>query len=480
MMKKTINHTLSKKRKSAVCCGCLIALAITILLPFSSLQAAPSLSPFKSLAYQTDSRAMGARSLEEGGPVFRDTIQIPGAIWVRLQFGDCHLGAKSYVVITSLEDGLDQHLNSKSMADYRNRSAFFNGDGVTVELYTDPEDENVFITIDTVYYGEPQEFGSGATEDGELLPKVICGSDDRTAASDPAVGRFVFFDFSSNMVAKCTAWIAASGAYLSAGHCFQRSDYGDPDLLEFNVPLSDADGSPNFADPDDQYPIDLTSFLRHENGQGDDYSVFDCNPNSDTGLLPVQGQNDFFRTAKVADLSTPTSIRITGYGIDDGTANRTLQTDAGPYITENGSGSVVSVEYQVDTMSGNSGGPVIINGTETSLGVHAHGGCDPGSGEGNHGTSFENNALESALQNFFGSNVKYVDVGHPISPGLENGTVLRPYDTVLEGVTSASSGAQIRIAAGTYSSAAGNTFTLGDDGKSMLLLAPVGSVIIGN
>jgi V8-like Glu-specific endopeptidase len=345
-----------------------------------------------------------------------------------------------------------------------------------VALYADPGDENVFVTIDELYFGEPGD----AAEDGELMPEELCGGDNRVSVVDPAVGRFVYFDYASNMVAKCTVWIASSGAYLSAGHCFQRSDYGDPDLLEFNVPLSDADGSPNFADPDDQYPVDLTSYLRHENGAGDDYSVFDCNPNSDTGLLPVQGQNDFFRTAKVGDIATPTTIRVNGYGVDDGTVNRTLQTDAGPYITENGSGSVVSVEYQVDTMSGNSGGPVIVNGTETSIGVHTHAGCDPVSGDGNHGTSFENDALESALQNFFGSNVKYVDVGHPISPALENGTVLRPYDTVLEGVTTVSSGGQVRIVAGTYSAAAGNTLTLGADGKSMLLLAPVGSVTIGN
>lgn len=477
-MKKEKFHR-SGYRLSAGLWGILILMAGILLLLCSPLQAAPSLSPFYSLAYPVDSRTTGEKALEEEGPVFRETIQIPGAVWVRIKFGDCHLGAKSYVVITSLEDGSDQHLNSESMADYRYRSAFFNGDGVTVELYADPCDEDVFITIDAVYYGEPEFPEDGAAEDGQL-PMELCGPDTRVAVTDPAVGRFVFFDYASNMVAKCTVWIASSGAYLTAGHCFQRSDYGDPDLLEFNVPLSDADGTTNFADPDDQYPVDLTSYVRHENGLGDDYSVFDCNPNSDTGLLPVQGQNDFFRTAKVADLTTPATIRINGYGVDDGTANRTLQTDTGPYITENGSGSDVDVEYQVDTMSGNSGGPVILYGTETSIGVHTHGGCNPTYDEGNHGTSFENNALESALQNFFGSNVIYVDVGHPISSALENGTVLRPYDTVLEGITAATSGDQIRIVAGTYSKAAGNTFTLGADGKSMLLLAPVGTVTIGN
>ena len=42
------------------------------------------------------------------------------------------------------------------------------------------------------------------------------------------------------------------------------------------------------------------------------------------------------------------------------------------------------------------------------------------------------------------------------------------------------SGGIVSIVAGTYTAAAGNTFTIGDDGKSMTIDAPVGTVNIGN
>jgi V8-like Glu-specific endopeptidase len=479
-----IRIRISENQRHRVLIGWCVFLSL-VLIAFASVSpanAAASLGRFKTMPWPSDSRSASAfrtEDLEAGSPAYQETIRVPGAIWLRIQFGACDLGSRSHVVITSLEDGGDQRFDSGSMADYRNRTAFFNGDAVTVELFPAPGEDSVYITIEAIYYGEPGEDEGTAMEDEDPALEELCGSDNRVTTTDPAVGRFVFFDASSNMVAKCTAWIASSGAHLSAGHCFQRTDYGDPDLLEFNVPLSDADGSPNFADPDDQYPIDLTSWVRHENGAGDDYSVFDCNVNSDTGFLPVQGQNDFFRTAKVADITTPSTIRITGYGVDGGTVNRVLQTDTGPYVGQYGSGSIVTVEYQVDTMSGNSGGPVIVYGTETSIGVHTHAGCDPPTGNGNQGTSFENDALESALQNFFGTYVRYVDAYHPIASALENGTVLRPYDTVSEAVAVASSGNHIRIVNGTYSSAADSSLLLGADGKSLLLLAPVGSVTIG-
>ncbi|MFH1243898.1 MAG: hypothetical protein V1689_16275 [Pseudomonadota bacterium] len=136
-------------------------------------------------------------------------------------------------------------------------------------------------------------------------------------------------------------------------------------------------------------------------------------------------------------------------------------------------------EYVVDTREGNSGAPVIVYGTSTTIAIHTHGGCNP-LGEGNHGTSFENNDLENAIQAFPGSNVVYADVRHPISSSLENGTVLRPYDTVKEAVDAVPNHGIVSIVRGTYTAAAGNTFTLGADGKAMAIVAPVGTVTIGD
>lgn len=41
-------------------------------------------------------------------------------------------------------------------------------------------------------------------------------------------------------------------------------------------------------------------------------------------------------------------------------------------------------------------------------------------------------------------------------------------------------GGQVAIVKGSYPASAGNTFTAGGDGKAMTLIAPVGTVTIGN
>lgn len=453
-----------------------MTILITGFLLFSGMSTtATAMDSFNALSYSWDSRSdTGVPDDASGTVIYTETIDIPGGVWMRLQFGEGFLGENSFIRIVSLQNQGNQVLNTESLSHYRNRSAFFNGGNLTVELVADPSDNGVFITIDKIYFKSYEEPGPG-------VESICGGTDDRVVATDPAIGRFIYFDVTNNMIAKCTVWISSGGAYLSAGHCFSRSDVGDPDLLEFNVPLSNPNGNPNFSDPDDQYPVDIASVIRVEDGTGNDYSVFDCNPNSNTGLLPVQGQNDFYRPAKISDIHSPATIRITGYGIDNGILNRTLQTHTGPYLTENTwSSSQVSVEYQVDTRSGNSGGPVIINGTKTAIGIHTHAGCNLDENQGNHGTSFGNNNLASALTNFFGPNVTYVDVAHPVFTAPENGTVFKPFDTVLEGITHAVTGSEIRIVQGGYPKSDGNTFTVGEDGKSLLLTTPAGVVTIGH
>ena len=488
---------------------------LAVMLSCANLYAQDQI-PFHTQKYSLDSRATvqtlqaTAQGTEDGqsGARFEQVIQVPGANWLRLEFGDHDLGESGYIVLTSSEDGGRQRMDAGALVNYRNRSAFFNGDTVILQLFDQAGSADIFITVTDIYFGLPGDrekaqplqrpaLDQPHKQDALVIqPEEICGStDDRVAASVPrATGRFVFFDPANNYIAKCTAWIAAYGIHFSAGHCFQRVFEGDPELMEFDVPDSDANGDPNFADPEDQYPVDVANFDavddRNENGLGDDWAVFRVNANSNSGLRPIEGRNNYFHMAKPADVSVP-SITISGYGIDTGTANRTLQTDNGPYLGETGSGSVVYLEYQVDTRSGNSGGPVIsgsASATPISLGIHSHAGCD--ADNGNHGTSFENNALESAaeavghefVEGLMGRSfvdIRYVDAGHPIATTAELGTMLRPYDTVTEAVNAVPSDGAVMIAPGDYSGPA-NTFVLGADGRSMFLVSPGGSVTIGN
>jgi len=223
--------------------------------------------------------------------------------------------------------------------------------------------------------------------------------------------------------------------------------------------------------------------------------VFDCNSNATTGLLPAQAQEAFYRMSRD---SNPGTIRITGYGVDGpspcwGDADQpgctdpnppqdadswTLQTHAGPSNGETTDGtSDVYWDYRVDTQGGNSGSPIIIDGTDLTVGIHTAGGCTA-TGGANHGTSFENNDLENAIHAFpelySGQQIIYVDRGF-FTHAQEDGTVFSPFDTVGEAVNTVLSGGIISIVEGEYNEA----LTLGDDGREMILEAPVGRVTIG-
>jgi hypothetical protein len=401
---------------------------------------------------------------------FRETVQVPGVPWLRLHFDDYDLGTQSFIRITSPVDGAQQVLDADSLAQWDNSSAFFNGDTVEVELYVAPGETDTFIKI--------QEITAGEWAGGDVGIESICDpNDDRISSTDPRVGRIV--------PVGCTGWIASNGAHLAAGHCTIGTGT-KMQLLEFNIPDSLPNGTIQHPHPDHQYPIDASSIIFFDDGGdiGNDWAVFSCNANSNTGLLPVQWQNAFYRMSRD---SSPANVRITGYGQDDAppgstgglnSDNQILQTHWGGYLSETVEGpSDVIIEYTVDTTAGSSGSPVIIFGTTTTIGIHTDGGCsDPNNG--NHGTGFENDNLENVLQTFPGFNVVYTDAGHPAA--TEDGTVFRPYNTVTEAITAVPNDGIVSIVAGSYTAAAGNTFIAGADGKRMIFEVPVGTVVIGN
>jgi hypothetical protein len=285
----------------------------------------------------------------------------------------------------------------------------------------------------------------------------------------------------------CTGWIISNGAYLTAGHCTGSS----MDILEFNVPDSLSNGTIVHPGVEDQYPIIAASVEFRNTASpptGDDWAIFNCSPNATTGLTAALAQGAFVRISKDYPPGTTTDVRITGYGVDgpspnfgDGgprnADNQTEQTHYGPYLGETDAGSQAYYHrYRVDTQPASSGSPIFVYGTTLSIGIHTNGGCTS-SGGANAGTSFENNYLDQATREFFGANVRHVDVGHPNT--TETGSVLLPYSTVVEGTNAVPDGGTVSIVAGSYTAAGGNTMTLGDDGKAMTLTAPVGTVTIG-
>ena len=137
----------------------------------------------------------------EGSPgsaanlVYSTVVKVVNVPWLRLLFSDLYLGNNSYIIITSLQDGAWQRLNSTNMVEWQNSSAYFNGSSVKIDLFVAPEDRDVFLRMDNIMIGE---WNIGAPTES------ICGpTDDRIPSNDPRAGRIVSIG--------CTGWIIASG-----------------------------------------------------------------------------------------------------------------------------------------------------------------------------------------------------------------------------------------------------------------------------
>ncbi len=307
-----------------------------------------------------------------GFPVSVDTARS-----LRLYFSEVELsgepgnGTASVLRITSLEDGAQQRMNRIHAKQWQDSSAYFNGETVLVEVVAQPGTGLNRVKLSTVDVGVP--FGTADSQ---------CGAtDDRVPSSDPRVGRL--------MPVVCTAWMIddCNQCFLSAGHCV-----GTIDTMQFNVPLSSSSGSLNHPPPEDQYAVDPTSIQSNGGqGTGNDWSYFGTFPNSNTGLTAAQAMGSWFTLQNPPPVSG-NSIRITGYGADDGMFDNIQQTHVGPFVSDSGT----QLGYQTDTQGGNSGSPVIWEEGDVAIGIHTHGGCSSGQ---NSGTDIQLTSLQDAMNN---------------------------------------------------------------------------------
>jgi V8-like Glu-specific endopeptidase len=192
----------------------------------------------------------------------------------------------------------------------------------------------------------------------------------------------------------CTGFMIndANRMFLTAGHCGVNSQT----VVQFNVPMSRADGSLVMPSPQDQYVVDPASVQSRDQGIGNDWSYFGVFPNSNTNLTPGQAQGANYTLTNVVRNASG-SVRVTGYGIVGSpvsmTMNQVQKTSTGQYLSRTGT----VLGYAVDTTGGNSGSAIIDLTDGRVLGIHTNGGCDnTGS---NEGTSLDNADLRYALAN---------------------------------------------------------------------------------
>lgn len=410
---------------------------------------------------------------EQSKIVWSSSLDVPDATWLRVEFSACELGANSYVVLTAEANQTSHRLNTITMQQWRQCSGALKGGRVRVDLHAAPGDTGVFVNVSRVLAGMRVEPGFTAA--------TLCDGDSRVNNRDDRIGRM----FGGG----CTAWLVSNGAVCSAGHCV---DTGPGNFFEVNVPASDADGTPNPALPNDQFPVDNSNVLWQDSGGlGGDWGIYALFPNNNTGERAHVGRG-FFRPSQVLP-AINTTLRITGYGKDDTPAgsaggrnndNWTEQTATGPYVGEfdNGGGNIYHA-YRTDTEPANSGSPIIwrLGSVDFSIGIHTDGGCANDGDGSNKGTSFNQSALANALNNYpAGGGERYLDTAS--STGTQNGSLYEPFRNFGSAYNSAPNGGQVIMVAGGYPrTTAGNTGTWGSgQTKSVTLRAPVGAVTIGH
>lgn len=353
--------------------------ALWITIVCSVLVAVPSSAQNHVLEQRVMPHYLSSGSLSNPGAdaavVFSAVVEEPGAEWLRLSFRHVELGLDSHLRLTGLEDGAEQHLYPIHLEQWKNTSAYFNGSRVLVELVAGPGTTGNLVEIGELYAGVVP-----------TTPYTQCGpTDDRVPSNLPERGRLLNIG--------CTAWMYSDqSCFASAGHCVASS--GLLNVVQFNVPPSNPNGSLNHPGPEDQYAVDTSEVPFTNGGQGNDWGMFRVFPNSETGLLPYEVQGSFLELAKI-NPSVDIDVNVVGYGVDSGERNQVQQISFGPVVQS----SQTSLRYRADTQGGNSGSGVVSELTGEAVAIHTHGGCTS-SGGSNAGTSVTHPGFQAALADF--------------------------------------------------------------------------------
>ncbi len=294
--------------------------------------------------YHLDSGTLG-NAAEVASMVFRRTVRVGGATWLRLHFGEVELGPGSVVRITSLLDQETQLLDAAALAQWGNTSAYFNGDAVELELIGGSNTADNRLVVDHL------------SLELQIVPQVeicgICDLDDRELSDQDWVGRLV--------PAGCTASVWNQDSCLvSAGHCVTANA-----VIEFRVPLSNPNCSLNHPPVADQFPIIET--ISVSGGVGNDWAVLRTGTNS-LGQTPYERYGQL-RTLAAAPAPQYETAAAWGYGVDTECAVHQVQQSSSGILWRVRTGHYT---YDIDTTDGNSGSPIMYGAEIIAVATHCN------------------------------------------------------------------------------------------------------------
>jgi len=344
-------------------------------------------------------------------------IESATANWMRLQFAEVQFhgfapGGTGYLRMTSLLDGAVQILDYESYQQWHQRSAYFNGDAILLEAWSNAVDSDAIIEILAVKSDADLRGGSGA-------PRSLCGLDDnRLLTNDGRVARVVISEAEPTLV--CTAALIndANGCFLTSGGCAGAMDADT--VIEFNPPLTLPNGQTLIhPPPSDQYVPDLTSVQNQTSGDGADWGYFGCFTNSTSGLSPRAAQGVSFELAAAIELAIDDLVRGYGNGATEPPIFRTWSFV--PKVTD---GTYEGIEdgvlnVRVDATAGDSGMAITDGATDALIGILTNDGCEEFVGA-NLATPITNDELRKALAEPLGVCVP-IDISFPNGlPALVN------------------------------------------------------------
>ncbi|ORZ33585.1 hypothetical protein BCR44DRAFT_141509 [Catenaria anguillulae PL171] len=322
-----------------------------------------------------------------------------------------------------------QYLNAETLQQWSHRSAYFNGGRLLIEVLADPAiptkpDETISIVIDSVSVNN--QVGR-ATTIYLPPPNSLCTpKDERKPSRDARQGRLY--------PASCTAFTVndgKNGCQVTAGHCFADGTDPTEQVLQADVPLSTTllYGDRLFAihrhpPADKQWAIDPSSVQfgyvtpsdeEYEKGdlsKGEDWAVLGTfrNPNHgqtfrefNKGQQYSLAQLDKNGRLDAKVLKKSTKIALTGYGTsplagEDKVIKSMDLTQQTVVATLFDSPDANHLRHRADSHGGQSGSPIILVGTDTVIGIHTNGGCDPSNAQSsNWGSTVAMAGLRKAL-----------------------------------------------------------------------------------
>lgn len=435
-------------------------------------------------------------------------VMYAGASSIRLYFSNVKLNEGSYLLLEG-EDGSQQKLDAKALENWHNSSAYFNGSEVKVFLYQKASSENS-IEINQVKIAKRESFNTNSNQrlTGNVNNK---GSNENKAnllnetPQGKAIGRFT-----DGNNAGGAGWIAPNGAIVTSRVGYKIVQEKGYDIIEFNVPLSNEDGTVNHPAPEDQFPLEVNTasygsreikiqhydafYYTKEVVQG--FAVLRALPNS-LGQTPGERQQAYLRiatnpgefTVKNAEID----IDIFSYGESiksypsyEDTHHKTLAVyssqlrvvkDFVKRSLDDKESILLYDFFNTPTSFGfvnnHTGGPITYKNSNVAIGVQSEvllTACP------SVGLGFKNNTFRNAVQNFMSNHAVYVDYDG-LYGDESTGEIHKPYITLGDAYEHTLYHSEERSVV--YFSP-GNHQTQGIFNAPMKWKAPVGTVRIGS